>query len=166
MAWTAPRTWVAAEVPSAATMNAHIRDNLSASLWQFAEVLTSQTTASVTYVDLATVGPAITTAVGGEVTVAVGCQAFNSTAGAHAIMSYVVRNSGDSADVIAVADDWMFDSVINTTASNILAAGQMSRQTATLVAGTTYIFRSKYRVTAGTGTFLRRWIMVLANGPA
>ena len=28
--WTAPRTWVAAEKPSAATMNSHIRDNLEA----------------------------------------------------------------------------------------------------------------------------------------
>jgi hypothetical protein len=27
MAWTAPRTWVTGENPSAATMNAHIRDN-------------------------------------------------------------------------------------------------------------------------------------------
>ena len=27
MAWTAPRTWVASEVPTAAIMNAHIRDN-------------------------------------------------------------------------------------------------------------------------------------------
>ena len=30
MGWTSPRTWVAAEKPSAATMNAHIRDNLLA----------------------------------------------------------------------------------------------------------------------------------------
>jgi len=30
MGWTTPRTWVAAEKPSAATMNAHIRDNLVA----------------------------------------------------------------------------------------------------------------------------------------
>jgi hypothetical protein len=28
MAWTAPRTWVAAEVPDAALMNLHVRDNL------------------------------------------------------------------------------------------------------------------------------------------
>lgn len=28
--WTSPRTWVAGEKPSAATMNAHIRDNLNA----------------------------------------------------------------------------------------------------------------------------------------
>lgn len=28
MSWTAPRTWVSAEVPTAAIMNAHIRDNL------------------------------------------------------------------------------------------------------------------------------------------
>ena len=30
MAWTAPRTWVAAEVVTAALMNAHLRDNLKA----------------------------------------------------------------------------------------------------------------------------------------
>lgn len=29
MAWTAPRTWVAAEKPSAATFNTHVRDNLT-----------------------------------------------------------------------------------------------------------------------------------------
>lgn len=29
MAWTNPRTWVAAEKPTAATMNLHIRDNLN-----------------------------------------------------------------------------------------------------------------------------------------
>ena len=28
MAWTSPRTWVASEVVSAATMNQHVRDNL------------------------------------------------------------------------------------------------------------------------------------------
>jgi len=30
MAWTTPRTWVAAEVPTAAILNTHIRDNLAA----------------------------------------------------------------------------------------------------------------------------------------
>ena len=30
MAWTNPRTWVAGEKPSAATLNTHIRDNLKA----------------------------------------------------------------------------------------------------------------------------------------
>lgn len=30
MAWTTPRTWVAGEAPSAATFNAHIRDNFNA----------------------------------------------------------------------------------------------------------------------------------------
>lgn len=30
MAWTTPRTWVAGEKPSAATLNTHIRDNLAA----------------------------------------------------------------------------------------------------------------------------------------
>jgi hypothetical protein len=30
MAWTSPRTWVAAEIPTAATLNTHIRDNFKA----------------------------------------------------------------------------------------------------------------------------------------
>lgn len=30
MAWTSPRTWIAGEKPTAATMNTHIRDNLQA----------------------------------------------------------------------------------------------------------------------------------------
>lgn len=30
MAWTTPRTWVAGEVPTAAIMNTHVRDNLNA----------------------------------------------------------------------------------------------------------------------------------------
>lgn len=30
MAWTSPRTWVSGEVPTAAILNAHVRDNLKA----------------------------------------------------------------------------------------------------------------------------------------
>ncbi len=29
MAWTTPRTWIVGEVPTAALMNTHVRDNLS-----------------------------------------------------------------------------------------------------------------------------------------
>ena len=29
MAWTTPRTWVVGEVPTAAIMNTHVRDNLT-----------------------------------------------------------------------------------------------------------------------------------------
>lgn len=32
MAWTSPRTWVALEVPTAATFNTHVRDNLREAL--------------------------------------------------------------------------------------------------------------------------------------
>ena len=36
MGWTAPRTWADSEVPNAATMNAHIPDNVNALRWSFA----------------------------------------------------------------------------------------------------------------------------------
>lgn len=48
MAWTAPRTWVAAEVPTAVMMNAHIRDNMLAQ-----DAATAQTAGDLIYADAA-----------------------------------------------------------------------------------------------------------------
>lgn len=164
MTWTVPRTWVAGEVPTAAQMNAHIADNLNASTWIMSEVQTSQTTTSTTFADLTTVGPTLSGFnIDTQVTVMVGAQVSNNTVGQHAIMSYVVRNGADSADVIAASDTWMFESKEEVTANLICAGGFMSRQTASLSTGQ-YVLKAKYRVTGGTGTFLRRWIMAMANG--
>lgn len=46
MAWTDPRTWVAGEVPNAATFNTHVRDNFRM-LWRL--LLETEFTGDVTY---------------------------------------------------------------------------------------------------------------------
>lgn len=62
MAWTAPRTWVAGEVPTAAMMNAHIRDNLLA-IGQHTYVFKAADTSRVSTATLAA-DPDLTFAVG------------------------------------------------------------------------------------------------------
>lgn len=159
MSWTAPRTWVTGEVPSAATMNAHIRDNLRAMVWQYANVETSQTRTATAYGDLTTVGPAVTLATNTEALVFIGSQNQNDTAGQHSITSYAV--SGDTT--IAANDNKMFD-FESSAANQRRGSGRMSKETALTPGSNT--FTAKYRVTGGTGTFLRRRILAAAVGPA
>lgn len=164
MAWTIPRTWTAGEMVDAAVMNAHVRDNFKALVPQHAFVTTSQTTASTTYTDLATVGPAVTIAITTACYVFVGAQISNNTSGSSSVMSYVVRNSGDTTDVIAASDDWSTNRR-GEGVSEFYASGYLSRQGS--VGTGTFIFRAKYKiVSASTGTFRYRWLMVFPVGLA
>lgn len=155
MSWTAPRTWVAGEVPTAAIMNAHIRDNPQALIWSEADVQTSQTTTSTSYTDLATSGPAVTLTTLTAAYVMVACWMSNSASNRNA-MSYAVSG----ATTLAASDTWM----MSTFNYNIGAFQSMriSRQVA-LTAGSN-TFTAKYRTTAGTSTFQRRRIAVLGVG--
>lgn len=113
---------------------------------------TSQTTTSVTYADLATVGPAVTANIGtnGLALVTVTCHSFNSAAN-DSFMSFAVSGSS----TVAASDD-------NARVSSTTSGLQYS--TTTLVTGLTAgsnVFTSKYRVASGTGSFLRRTISVV-----
>ena len=178
MAWSAPMTAVANSTFTAAQFNQYVRDNLnetapakatSAGSYfvadgvnsiaerspQATSVLTSETTTSTTFTNLATVGPAVTIDTGPYALVLTHCQVSNSGTGS----AYAgVEVTGDSS--IAPA--------LNRAVNVIGAAGAtVGASTAvlytdglTLTPGSN-TFTMKYRVSSGTGTFADRRIIVL-----
>lgn len=171
-------TFVAAAVLTAAQLNTNLRDNLNETAPAKATtagrifvttaanaiaeraitdntVATSETTTSTTYVDLTTVGPAVTATTGTRALVLVYCQLFNSALGNQGFMSIAVSG----ASTVAASDTWAI--VYESSAANdALAVGTMHLFTG-LTAGSN-TFTAKYRVTAGTGTFLNRNMCVIA----
>lgn len=171
-------TAVAGSSFSAASFNQMVRDNLNetapakattAGRWfistglnsiaeraiENAGVLTSETTTSTSYVDLATPGPTVTLTTGTRAIVILTAHLSNNTANQYAAMSYAVSG----ASTIAASHDV---SLTNepSTGLNVLRASAVNVETG-LTAGSN-VFTSKYRVQAGTGTFLRRQITVMA----
>jgi hypothetical protein len=119
-----------------------------------ANVLTTQTTVSTTYVDLATVGPAVTLTVppSGRVLVSVSAGTFNSTGGGSDFMGFAITGG----DARAAAD------------TNALILGGNTLQAATasfivtgLTANASDTFTAKYRVSGGTGTWANRSIWAI-----
>lgn len=123
-----------------------------------ATVATSQTTASTSYTDLATVGPAVTVTIGanGLALVIMYAHMANATDTADCRMGFVVSG----ASTVAVSDT----TALIRRASDASAAGVGASSAVHLVEGLTpgsNTFTSKYRVNAGTGTFLNRVIAVI-----
>lgn len=117
-----------------------------------ATVAASQSTTSTTFVDLATAGPAVTLYTGTAALVTVSFSGSNSSADNFLLASPAVSG----ATTLAAADD-------NATALNgRTSTGGTSRtfRLTGLNAGEN-TFTLKYRVGAGTGTFLRRDITVI-----
>ena len=119
-----------------------------------AEVDTQETVTSTSYVDAATVGPAVTMRTGTSVLVTVGGWLV-SNAGASAFMSFAVSG----ATTLAASDD---NALMYTNESATTNYGnRFTRQV--LVTGLTAgvnTFTTKYRVSAGTGFFGVRTISV------
>jgi hypothetical protein len=119
-----------------------------------AKVATSQTTTSTSFVDLATVGPAVTVTVGasGEVELRLASRMANSTANADCYVGVAISGASTVA------------------ATSLLigggAAGKLLRfGAATIITGLTpgaTTFTMKYAVSAGTGTFETRELIVAA----
>ena len=127
MVWTAPKTWVPTEAPTAANLNIHLRDNLLQTMpalasgysthfvtgtphklverfMDSARVNTSQTTTSTSYVNLATAGPSVTVATGTTAMVFISCRlkqntASNDSFASFAISGATVRSSQDSTAI-------------------------------------------------------------------
>lgn len=127
-----------------------------------AYVATSQTTASTSYTDLATVGPVVTMITGTSVLVTVSCLTSNNQANANAesgVTAMSVAVSG--ASTVAASDAWagygpqIHTSHTQSRAGTFLITG--------LTAGTN-VFTAKYRVggalATGTGTFSHRHLSV------
>jgi len=173
VAWSAPMTAVSNTVFTAAQFNAFVRDNLNetapakattaggyfvtTSLNAIAErvpdediVATSQTTTSTSYTDLATAGPAVTVVTG--TTAVVGLYNSNvNTGSTSALMSFEVSG----ASTIAANDNM----AIGISGTNATREGATFLVTG-LTAGSN-TFTCKYRVGAGTGTYVDRRIFVL-----
>lgn len=176
MTWTAPLTAVANTALSAAQWNASVRDNFAETApgkattagYHFvstgtnaiaerailgAVVDTSQTTASTTYTDLATIGPTVTITTGTQALVWISCQVGQTTAN-QTCTTYIVTGATTvtASDNVAIVSD--------TAAGTSSRFGVCNLQA--LTAGSN-VFTMQYRVlTAGTGTFLRRRIQVMA----
>lgn len=168
-------TAVSSSVFTAAQFNTFVRDNLNetapakattagahfavSGTYEIAErisasgaVLTSETTTSTTYDDLATEGPAVSVETGAFAVVIVHGSMANTTTGS-ARMSYEI--SGATSD--APADNrgvGVFGSAnVNITASGVALHTNLTPGTNT--------FTAKYRVSTGTGTFQSRRILVM-----
>lgn len=180
MAWTAPTTFLAGTALTAAQLNTYLRDNLLTTeaavatqgdggwfastavnavaerTMKRAEVVTSQTTTSTTYADLATVGPTVSVTHGTQVLVLWSAAHSDATTTTSAFTSIDLSGS----NTIAASDSYALIRQTNqTTGLNYTAQHMHHIWFDTLTAGTT-TFKLKYRVAAGTGTFANRRIFV------
>jgi hypothetical protein len=119
-------------------------------------VSTSETTASTTYADLATGGPALTATTGTRALVFLSAEMSNVNATADCYASVDV--SGASTFVATDARAVRFKSVASNDRGRL---GIATMYDSSLTPGAS-TFTMKYRVSAGTGTFLNRHIAVIA----
>ena len=113
------------------------------------EVLTSETTASTSYVDLATVGPQFTVPVAGDYIYVGSCWLATSTAGQFAQAALKVGAAAASDDDAMLA---------TSSAANTLTTTSKTRKLSGVAASA--LLKMQYKVGAGTGTFIRRVLMV------
>lgn len=178
MAWTTPRTWTSSEVVTASIMNTHVRDNFNEtapaqvtaasqivvsdganSLTTRSpvedEVNTSESTASTSYTDLTTSGPAVTATTGTSALVFYQAQMSNtSSTGINYVsmaISGATTNSANDNRAIIYEQPGASDKDIRMAVYEFATA---------LTAGSN-TFTLKYRVSAGTGNFNKRGIAVL-----
>ncbi len=116
----------------------------------YAEVETSETTNSTTYVALATAGPSISVPVAGDYVVENGFVLSSNTSTGHSFMSYDIGGTG------AVDADACETSVGTGggTPDNV-GTGYRKRKKSALTAIT---LTSKYKVNANTNGFKKRWM--------
>lgn len=151
MAWVSPVIHAVGDVLTASDWNVTSRDVSFVAGTGFGSVSTSQTTASGTYADLSSVGPAATVTTGTNAVVLVGAYCFNSTVN-NSYASYAVSG----ATTVAANDVWavVFPDQINTPQQVTFLSYQGG-----LTPGSN-TFTMKYRVNGGTATFANRYIAV------
>jgi hypothetical protein len=179
MAWTAPATFTDGSVLTAAQLNA-MRDNFNETAPAKATgaggyivsngvnsvvqrnpvsdtINVAQTTTSTSYVDLASVGPTAAGVVSDtRVVVWFTAQPNNNAAGAESIASIAISGATSSA-----ADDNVSVSLQQPSTGTAFIDVTVCRAVRFTVTPGTNQFQFKYRVSAGTGSFRRRSIVVL-----
>jgi len=177
MTWAAPMTAVAGSVFTAAQFNTYIRDNLNETApakattagshfavsdtnqiaqrtSATANINTGESTSSSAYTALATPGPVVTVTTGVMALVGVSSTLSNNTVGQNTYMSYAVSG----ATTIAATDDraqLMTAAAINQA----FRASHWYLETG-LTAGSN-TFTAQYRVTANTGSWSNRRMIVV-----
>jgi hypothetical protein len=177
MAWTTPLTAVANAALTAAQWNASVRDNLlltspalattSGSYMavsgantiaqrtpQTATVITQESSASTSFVDLTTVGPSVTVTSGATALVSVHSRLSNATAVSSTRAGYVISG----ATTIA-ADADRASGFRSSDAGQLVNCSAVFLQTALTNGSNT--FKEVYKVDAGTGSWSSRTISVL-----
>jgi hypothetical protein len=175
VAWTAPPIFVSGSTLTAAQMNIlsdDLRETASAKattagsffattaantiaerIPTIASVLTSQTTGSNTYTDLATVGPQLTAATAATALIIITIRSSNNTAASGCFMGYEISGATSLA-----ADDSR--ALINASGTNSLYMS-WAVLSGGLTAGSN-TWTVKYRVTSGTtGTFSDRRLTII-----
>ncbi len=178
MAWTAPRTWVTAEVVSASLMNTHVRDNLletapatvanegeyvvsdgansiTTRIAKTNSVGTSETTSSTSYTDLSTAGPAVSPVASDLCWVSITARMESNTTGKNAFMSFAISGAttlGASDGFSLSYESGAADDGMQSTFSFLITGLTSGSNT----------FTAKYRTeTSNTATFSRRRINVI-----
>lgn len=178
MAYSTPLTAVANAVLTAAQWNASVRDDIletspakataagriyvstgvnaiAERVPSVARVESSQTTTSTAFTDLATTGPAVTVTSGVRAIVFISAEMSNNTASGATVMSYDISG----ATTLAASADKSLRS--ESSGTGVDHRGTAVMMHASLTAGSN-TFTAKYAVgSGGTGTFLRREIMVI-----
>jgi hypothetical protein len=167
MAWSSPMTAVTGNVFTAAQFNQHVRDNLNTTAPavattaggiivttaanvviqrtpQVAFVGTDESTATTTYVDLTTLGPAVTVTSGTKALVTIGGGASNNTIGLASRIAAAV--SGATTIAAADADSFLIES--GNVSDHF--QGTWTYITTALNSGSN-TFTAKYRTSAGGG---------------
>ena len=122
--------------------------------WLAAVVVTSQTTSSVSFTDLATAGPSVSVQTNTSALVTVGCQISNATGNDVSYMGYAI--SGATTLAASQAAAFFYQSYT--------AGGGLQGAFTSIVTGLTAganTFTAKYQVSASTGTFVNRNIAVV-----
>lgn len=176
MAWSVPPTFAGNSALTAADLNTTLRDCMNETMpakatipgsyfvtsatntivqrtIKQATVSATETRTLTSFGDLTTVGPSVTVTTGTKAMFVVTAQISNSTVGAYSIVSY----SATGATSISASDEWAL-LLKNAGSTQNMAVSHVSFQT--LTAGS-HTVTMKYRVTSGTGTFLRRRLIVI-----
>jgi hypothetical protein len=175
MTWQGPITWTTNQTVTAAQLNGQIRDNMlltPAALATTANSIfvgtganaiaeryiqdqvidTQETTTSTTYTNLATDGPTVTMTTGTKALIWTNCQIGNSSTGTTAASFEITGATSTAAsDFRAILKDGG-------------AGAQLDRYGVTSLMATTAgsnTFHMQYRVSGGTGTFIKRRIIVM-----
>lgn len=155
MAWTGPPNYPVGS-PLTSTLMNKISGNLidldARSRPVSGGVLTSETTTSATYTDLATVGPTFALITGVSAMVVLSALVQTPGSGVSPRMGFAISG----ATTVAATDTWC----VNVDSSTVVNA---QASFAVLVTGLnpgSNTFTGKYRVSGGTGTFANRGLMV------